>query len=45
MFRSEEKLNRFDVLKGQTGMEFIEKENARNKSAIIGRNFVGLNLE
>jgi len=45
MLRSETKLNRSNVLKGQPGLEFNEKENACNRSAIKERNFVDLNPE
>ena len=43
MLRSEAKLSKFDVLKGQPGSKFNEKENASNKSAIKVRNFADLN--
>ena len=43
MLRSEAKLNRSNVLKGQPGLEFNEKENASNTSAIKARNFADLN--
>jgi hypothetical protein len=45
MIRSEAKLSIFDVLKGQLGSNFNEKENASNKIAIKASNFVDLNPE
>jgi hypothetical protein len=45
MLRFEAKLNISDLLKGQSGSKFNEKENASNISTIKARNFADMYLE